>query len=108
MDMILISTYFSYFPVNTEDQSCYQKVAKRPQLYLLLENLVSKYKHPCVLDLKVGTRQYADDVSAAKKARKIAKAANTTLGIITNLIRNILKQKFPQLFIFCIKKSVLS
>ena len=51
---------------------------KKPQNYLLLENLVSKYKYPCVLDLKVGTRQYADDVSAAKKARKIAKAQNTT------------------------------
>ena len=69
--------------VNAEDQSCYQKSSvKRPQLYLLLENLVSKYKHPCVLDLKVGTRQYADDVSAAKKARKIAKAANTTLATL--------------------------
>jgi hypothetical protein len=31
-----------------------------------------------VLDLKVGSRQYADDVSAAKKQRKIAKSANTT------------------------------
>jgi inositol-hexakisphosphate kinase len=47
-------------------------------VYLLLENLVSKYKFPCVLDLKVGSRQYADDVSAAKKARKIQKAAETT------------------------------
>lgn len=51
---------------------------KKPQNYLLLENLVSGYKYPCVLDLKVGARQYADDVSAAKKARKIAKAQNTT------------------------------
>lgn len=51
---------------------------KQPQTYLLLENLVSTYKFPCVLDLKVGARQYADDVSAAKKARKIAKAQNTT------------------------------
>ena len=34
------------------------------------------------MDLKVGTRQYADDVSAAKKARKIAKAANTTLATL--------------------------
>lgn len=48
------------------------------QLYLLLENLVCKYKHPCVLDLKIGMRQFADDASAAKRARKNAKAANTT------------------------------
>lgn len=55
---------------------------KKPQNYLLLENLVSGYKYPCVLDLKVGARQYADDVSAAKKARKIAKAQNTTSSIL--------------------------
>ena len=51
---------------------------KKHQNYLLLENLVSRYKYPCILDLKVGTRQYADDVSAAKKARKIAKTQSTT------------------------------
>ncbi len=51
-----------------------------PQTYLLLENLVSKYRRPCVLDLKVGARQYADDVSASKKQRKISKANNTTLS----------------------------
>ena len=54
--------------------------ANNPQTYLLLENLVSRYKQPCILDLKVGTRQYADEVSVAKKQRKIAKAANTTLA----------------------------
>ncbi len=51
-------------------------------MYLLLENLVSRYARPCVLDLKVGVRQYADDVSAAKKQRKIAKARSTTLGTL--------------------------
>ena len=51
-----------------------------PQTYLLLENLVSRYRYPCILDLKVGSRQYADDVSAAKKQRKMAKAANSTLA----------------------------
>ena len=51
---------------------------KKHKNYLLLENLVSRYKYPCILDLKVGTRQYADDVSAAKKARKIAKTQSTT------------------------------
>ena len=76
--------------MNSEDQrsttttttTTTKAVNKRPQLYLLLENLVSKYKYPCVLDLKVGTRQYSDDVSAAKKARKIAKAANSTLATL--------------------------
>ncbi len=59
-----------------------KKSRSNPQMYLLLENLVSKYSRPCVLDLKVGARQYADDVSAAKKQRKIAKANSTTLGTI--------------------------
>ena len=49
-----------------------------PQNYLLLENLVSRYIFPCVLDLKVGERQYSDDVSPTKKARKMAKSASTT------------------------------
>ena len=50
------------------------------QMYLLLENLVSRYDRPCILDLKVGVRQYSDEVSAAKKQRKLAKAANSTLA----------------------------
>ena len=49
-----------------------------PQNYLLLENIVSRYIFPCVLDLKVGERQYSDDVSPTKKARKMAKSASTT------------------------------
>merc|ERR1712029_801929 len=46
--------------------------------YLVLENVVSNYAHPCVLDLKVGRRQYSDDCSETKVARKIAKANQTT------------------------------
>jgi inositol-hexakisphosphate kinase len=51
-----------------------------PQTYLLLENLVCKYRRPCIMDMKVGARQYADDSSAAKKQRKMVKAAATTSG----------------------------
>jgi len=53
-----------------------------PQMYLLLENLVWRHRRPCVLDLKVGSRQHADDSSASKKQRKIAKAAATTSGTL--------------------------
>ena len=55
--------------------------------YILLENLTHKYQYPCVLDLKMGTRQYADDDSAAKQQRKKAKVATTTsssLGVRIN------------------------
>ena len=52
------------------------------QQYILLENLTSKYKHPCVLDLKLGTRQHGDMATAAKKQSKSAKVASTTSGAL--------------------------
>ncbi|CAB4068202.1 IP6K [Lepeophtheirus salmonis] len=42
-------------------------LARSSDYYLLLENLVHKHRNPCVIDLKVGTRQYSDDVSPSKK-----------------------------------------
>ena len=46
--------------------------------YLLLENVVSNHTRPCVLDIKVGARQYPDDCSSAKKKSKMIKSAQTT------------------------------
>jgi hypothetical protein len=44
----------------------------------MLENVASKFERPCVLDLKMGTRQHGDDASAEKRHRQMAKCAAST------------------------------
>ncbi|EFX85786.1 hypothetical protein DAPPUDRAFT_313590 [Daphnia pulex] len=46
----------------------------------MLENVASafKFERPCVLDLKMGTRQHGDDASAEKRTRQMAKCAAST------------------------------
>jgi inositol-hexakisphosphate 5-kinase len=44
----------------------------------MLENITSKFQQPCILDLKMGTRQHSDDASAEKRTKQMAKCAAST------------------------------
>ncbi|KAH7727029.1 inositol hexaphosphate kinase 1 [Aphelenchoides avenae] len=52
--------------------------------YVVLENITARFIRPCVLDLKLGTRQYGDEASEEKKQhqrRKCAKSTSKELGV---------------------------
>lgn len=44
----------------------------------MLENVASKYQLPCILDLKMGTRQHGIDATEEKRHRQIAKCQAST------------------------------
>ncbi|CAF0768993.1 unnamed protein product [Adineta ricciae] len=54
------------------------------QKYILLENVTARFRHPSILDLKMGKRQYADIDSDEKRQSKIQKcelSTSSTLGV---------------------------
>ncbi|VDM49634.1 unnamed protein product [Toxocara canis] len=55
-----------------------QKLLKGYAWFVLLENVVAQFARPCVVDLKMGTRQYGDDASAQKRATQTHKCRTST------------------------------
>uniref|UniRef100_A0A1B6EQX8 Kinase n=1 Tax=Cuerna arida TaxID=1464854 RepID=A0A1B6EQX8_9HEMI len=49
-----------------------------PLNFIVLENLTWRFSLPCILDLKMGTRQYGDSDSLAKRQSKMVKVVTTT------------------------------
>uniref|UniRef100_UPI00398EFB5D inositol hexakisphosphate kinase 2-like n=1 Tax=Pristiophorus japonicus TaxID=55135 RepID=UPI00398EFB5D len=76
---------------NPWSMKCHQQQLKRMKdnakhrnqyKFILLENLTCRYEVPCVLDLKMGTRQHGDDASEEKKANQIRKCQQSTSAVI--------------------------
>lgn len=58
--------------------------ATRQELFIFMEDLTGRLKHPCVLDLKMGTRQYGYDATPLKKRsqrKKCDLTTSRTLGV---------------------------
>jgi hypothetical protein len=63
-------------PVNPKEAQTQRD--KRVEFFLLLEDLTAGMKRPCIMDLKMGTRQYGVDANEKKRSSQRRKCAETT------------------------------
>ncbi|KAI0445552.1 hypothetical protein F4803DRAFT_507252, partial [Xylaria telfairii] len=63
-------------PVNPKEAQTQRD--SRVEYFLLLEDLTAGMKRPCIMDLKMGTRQYGVDASPKKRESQRRKCAETT------------------------------
>lgn len=63
-------------PVNPKEAQTQRD--PRVEFFLLLEDLTAGMKRPCIMDLKMGTRQYGIDATPAKRQSQMGKCAKTT------------------------------
>lgn len=66
------------FKVQREGLRRYLQSEKRTQKCILLENVASRFRKPCILDLKMGTRVHGDYDDHDKQLRHQKKSAATT------------------------------
>ena len=64
--------------VTIPEQAESEAPVTRQNHFILMEDLTGRLKYPCVIDLKMGTRQYGMDATSAKKKSQRKKCDRTT------------------------------
>ncbi|GAB1313609.1 inositol polyphosphate kinase kcs1 [Madurella fahalii] len=69
---------FSKIPRPVNPKEAQTQRDSRVEYFLLLEDLTAGMKRPCIMDLKMGTRQYGVDANPKKQTSQQGKCAKTT------------------------------